>query len=178
MRKLFILFLVCVSTQLIAQNSYKVTMNGIAEFKVGMKKNEVEKLLNQTFALKNLLSKDDWSRDSIPVHYKDLDLTLILDKQYIDENKYDIILWGIVSSSMLIKTPSGITIGDDKLKSITTYDGYTIHIAPDYENDYTVKSKTRSTIWLFADDSGNQIVFHLENNNIYSIGVSYVEEYD
>ena len=146
-------------------------------FKIGMKKAEVQKLLNQSLQLKNLLSKDEWMMDTIQYKYKDLDVSLILNKQFIDDNKSEIILWGVMSSSALIKTPSGITIGDDKIKIITVYDGYRLLISPDYENDNTVKSKTKSSIYLYGDDSSKQIVFHLENNKIYSIAVSEIEAY-
>lgn len=179
MRKVLLLLFVLIYTNLTAQtNSYKVTMNGIADFKIGMKKVEVEKLLSQPVQLKNLLSKDEWTMDTISYKYKDLDVSLIFNKQFTDDNKSEIILWGVVSSSTLIKTPSGITIGDDKIKIITTYDGYRLLISPDYENDNTVKSKTKSSIYLYGDDSGKQIIFHLENNKIYSIAVSEIEEYD
>ncbi len=180
MRNLLPVLFVLFSVNLIAQtNSYKVTMNGIADFKIGMKKAEVEKLLNLPVKLKNLLSKDDWMMDTIAYKYKDLDLSLIYTRDYLDNNNAgDIVLWGITSNSTLIKTPSGITIGDDKIKIVTTYDGYRILISPDDENENTVKSKTKSSIYLYADDGGNQIVFHMENNKIYSIQVSRLEEYD
>ena len=171
---LFVLF----SVNLIAQSSYKVTMNGIADFKIGMKKAEVEKLTGQPVKLKNLLSKNEWMLDTIAYKYKDLDIAVIFNKQFIDDKNYDVILWGLICSSQLIKTPSGIVVGDDKIKIITTYDGYRLLITPDYENDNTVKSKTKSSIHLYADDSSNQMVFRLENNKIYSIGVSEIEEYD
>lgn len=179
MRKVLLLLFVLIYTNLTAQtNSYKVTMSGIADFKIGMKKLEVEKLLSQPVQLKNLLSKDEWTMDTISYKYKDLDVSLIFNKQYVDDSKSEIVLWGVMSSSTLIKTPSGITIGDDKIRIITTYDGYRLLISPDYENDNTVKSKTKSSIYLYGDDSGKQIIFHLENNKIYSIAVSEIEEYD
>lgn len=180
MRNVLTVLLVLFSVHLFAQsNSYKVTMNGIADFKIGMKKVEVEKLLNLPVKLKNLLNKEDWMMDTIAYKYKDLDLSLIFTREYLDNNNSgDIVLWGITSNSPLIKTPSGITIGDDKIRIVTTYDGYRILISPDYENDNTVKSKTKSSIYLYGDDNGNQIVFHLENNRIFSIQVSRLEEYD
>lgn len=179
MRKVLLLLFVLIYTNLTAQtNSYKVTMNGIADFKIGMKKAELEKLLNQTIKLKNLSGKDEWMMDTFEYKYKDLDVSVILNKRFIDDNKSDIVLWAIMSSSPFVKTPSGIVIGDDKIKIVTTYDGYRLLITPDYENDNTVKSKTKSSIYLYADDSSNQIVFRLENNKIYSIGVSEIEEYD
>lgn len=178
-KKILTILFVYISVTLVAQTAtYTVNMKGIADFKIGMKKAEVEKLLGQPVKLKNLLIKDEWTRDTILYKYKDLDISLVFDKQFIDDNKSEIVLWQAFSSSLLIKTPSGITIGDDKIKIVTTYDGYTIHIAPDYENNFTVKSKTKSTVYLYGDDSGNQICFYLDNNKVYAIGVSYIEEYD
>jgi len=179
MRKVLLLLFVLIYTNLTAQtNSYKVTMNGIADFKIGMKKAAIEKLTGQPVKLKNLLSKNEWMMDTIAYKYKDLDISVIFNKKIIDDTNYDVILWGLICSSPLIKTSSGIVVGDDKIKIITTYDSYRLLITPDYENDNTVKSKTKSSIHLYTDDSSNQIVFRLENNKIYSIGVSEIEEYD
>lgn len=45
---------------------------------------------------------------------------------------------------------------------------------PEYENNYTVKSKTKSTIWLHGDD-GNVIIFNLDNNKVVAMRVTYFE---
>ncbi len=178
-KELLTVLFACISFTLVAQTgNYTVNMKGIADFKIGMKKTEVEKLLGQPLKLKNLLIKDEWTRDTILHKYKELDISLVFDKQFVEDNKTEIVLWQAFSSSPLIKTPSGITIGDDKIKIITTYDGYTIHIAPDYEDNFTVKSKTKSTVYLYGDEGGNQICFYLDKNKVYAIGVSYMEEYD
>ena len=73
-----------------------------------------------------------------------------------------------------MKTRSGIGIGDDKYKIISTYEGYTIWIMPEYENNYTTKSKTKSSIWLHGD-SRNVIIFYLNNNKVTGMSVTYFE---
>src|SRR3954465_15291168 len=94
-------------------NPFMVTMNGIGEIKLGMKKAEVEKLLNQTIKTPNLSKKDgDYYEDTIHVLYKGMEADVIFQKQYIDEKKTEVVVWGVSSSSPQLKTRSGIGIGD------------------------------------------------------------------
>ena len=177
MKKFLILLLIIISAKNYAQESYSITMNGIGNFKLGMKKADAEKLLSQEIKLHNLL-KEDWVYDTIACSYKDLQLSLVFDRQSLDDKKYDIVLREVMSNSTNIKTPSGITIGDDKLKIINTYEAYTIWIIPDYENNYTTRSKTLSSIWVHGDESGNVIIFHMNMNKVQSVSVTYNENYD
>jgi hypothetical protein len=152
-----------------------VTMAGIGDIRLGMKKTDFEKLLNQSFSLPHLTAKnEDYYQDTIHINYKGIDADVIFQKQYSENDKYDLAVWEIKSNSPQLKTKSGIGIGDDKYKIISTYEGYTIWIMPEYENNYTVKSKTKSTIWLHGDN-GNVIVFDLDNNKVTSMRVTYFE---
>ncbi|MBD0377749.1 MAG: hypothetical protein ICV51_19240, partial [Flavisolibacter sp.] len=148
-----------------AQTSFStVSMAGIGEIKIGMKKAELEKLVNEPLRLKNLLNKD-WERDTLQVTYREMPLQMILDKNIREDKASEIIVYEVKSAAPQLKTRSGIGIGDDKLKIISTYDGYTIHILPEFENNYTVKSKTKSTVWLYGDESDKVTIFYLTNNN-------------
>ena len=152
-----------------------VTMAGIGDIKLGMKKADFEKLVNQSFSLPHLTAKnDDYYQDTVHINYKGIEADVIFQKEYSENNKYDIAIWEIKSNSNQLKTKSGIGIGDDKYKIISTYEGYTIWIMPEYENNYTVKSKTKSTIWLHGDD-GNVIIFNLDNNKVVAMRVTYFE---
>jgi hypothetical protein len=152
-----------------------VTMTGIGDIKLGMKKTEFEKLLNQTFKLPHLTTKNnDYYQDTVHINYKGMDADVIFQKEYNENDKYDIAVWEIRSNSPQLKTKSGIGIGDDKYKIISTYEGYVIWIMPEYENNDTVKSKTKSTVWLHGD-SGNVIIFYLDNNKVTGMSVSYFE---
>ncbi|QEC68126.1 hypothetical protein FRZ67_12750 [Panacibacter ginsenosidivorans] len=173
---LSLLFLV-ITVYSYAQQTYSVTMNGIGPFKLNMKKTDLEKILGKEIKLKNLL-KEDWTYDTVSYDYNNISFTFVFDRQSADEKNYDIILREIKSNSTFLKTPSGITIGDDKIKIINTYEAYTIWIVPDYENNYTSRSKTRATIWVQSDDGGNNIQFHTNMNKVESISVTWNENYD
>jgi len=166
-----------VATGSYAQQTYSVTMNGIGPFKLNMKKAEVEKILGKEIKLKNLL-KEDWNYDTLSYEYNSIPFSFVFDRQSIDEKNYDVILREVNSNATALKTPSGITIGDDKIKIVNTYETYTIWIVPDYENDYTTRSKTKSSIWVQGDDTGNTIIFHMYMNKVESISVTWNENYD
>lgn len=160
-----------------AQQTYSVTMNGIGPFKLNMKKTELEKVLGKEIKLKNVL-KENWNYDTLSYDYNNIPFTFVFDRQSIDDKNYDVVVREIKSNSTLLKTPSGITIGDDKIKIINTYEAFTIWIVPDYENDYTSRSKTKATIWIQSDDAGNTIQFHMNMNKVESISVTWNENYD
>ena len=155
--------------------SLTVTMAGIGDIKVGMTKAEVEKLTGQSIKLVELLKKsDDWKRDTINLTHKNVVYQLIFDKDYINEKPKGFIVYEVKSKTAELKTKSGISIGDDKLKIVSTYGDYMMQIQPDYENDYTTKSKTRSTVWLYGDNN-TVIIFYLDSNKITGFSVMYSE---
>jgi len=158
-------------------SSQTVSMNGIGDIKVGMKRAELEKLTGIKVKLKHLAKKEsDAYRDTMNFTYKDVEYMVTVERSYSEENKNEIAVAEVRSCSPKIKTKSGVGIGDDKYKVISTYEGYTIHIMPEWEDaTYTRKSKTRSTIWLHGDETGNVIVFYLENNKVTAISVTYNE---
>ena len=173
--KLLSTFLVTfLSLQVIAQTAL-VTMNGIGDIKLGMKKAQVEKLVNQTFNLPHLSSKNgDAYQDTVHINYNGLEANVMFQKEYSENDKYDIAVWEIKSNSPQLKTKSGIGIGDDKFKIISTYEGYVIWIMPEYENNNSVKSKTKSSVWLHGDDD-NVIIFYLDKNKVTGMSVTYFE---
>src|SRR5437868_909749 len=130
MKQFFTFISICITICSYAQQTYSVTMNGIGPFKLNMKKAEVEKLLGKEIKLQNPL-KENWTYDTVSYEYNNIPFTFVFDRQSIDDKKYDIILREVKSSSTFLKTPSGITIGDDKIKIINTYEMYTIWIVPD-----------------------------------------------
>jgi hypothetical protein len=156
-------------------SSTTVTMTGMGDIKLGMKKADFEKLVNQKFKMPHLSAKnDEYYQDTVHVNFKGLEADVIFQKEYSDSDKYDIAIWEIRSTSPQIKTKSGIGIGDDKYKIISTYEDFTIWIMPEYENNYTTRSKTKSTIWLHGD-SGNVIIFYLDSNKVTGMSVTYDE---
>ncbi len=152
-------------------NTIPVSVNGIGELKISKTKSELEKIINQPLPLKNLLKKEDWNYDTIQCKYKNADVELVLEKNYMDNKPGEIILRQVKSGDKSVKTKSGITIGDDKYKVISTYEGYLMHIVPDFEK----KDKTKSEIWLFSDSGDGVIIFSLTNNKVSAIAVTHYE---
>jgi hypothetical protein len=151
-----------------------VSLAGIGEIRVGMKQKELEKLTGQAVKLKNLLKKgDSWNRDTLQLTYKDIPYTVVLDQPRNPDMK-DFIVSEVRSSAPALKTRSGVAIGDDRLKIVSTYADYAMHLIPEYENDYTTKSKTRSTVWLFGEGE-TVIVFYLTEGKITALSVQYYE---
>lgn len=176
MKKLFFLVLTLMALRSSAQNTdYIVSLNGIGPLKIGATKAVLEKTLGKKIQLKNLLDKEGYS-DTIKTKFKSIDIILYFSKQYVDENKEDIVLSGIRSSSPLCKTNAGISIGDDKIKVITRYENDMISLWPDYEDDtYTKRSKTKSVINVSADNNDNTIIFYLLNKKVVAFEVTYYE---
>ena len=119
--------------------------------------------------------ENNYARDSANCIYNGLSLSIVFEKQEAS-NKSELVVWEVKSSHPQLKTRSGIGIGDDKLKIISTYDNYTIYIMPDYDDaNFTIKSKTKSTIWLHGDESGKVIIFYMTNNKVTCMSVTYNE---
>ena len=175
MKKIFLLLVIAFATRVNAQsNDYLVTMNGIGALKIGTKQAALEKIIGKKITLKNLLNKEEGYADTIKAKYKNIDVLLYLERQYDSEEKSEIVLQGIKTSSPLCKTQSGIGIGDDKIKIINVYENFTLYLWPDYTDDtYTTRSKTKSVINVSGDDSPNAITFYLTNKKVTSIEVGY-----
>lgn len=176
MRKLFFSLIIFISLGAAAQGSgMTVSFKGIGPFKPGMKKAEVEKITGKKITLKNLLTEDGWA-DTIRINYQNASFNLYFEKQYTDSVNFEYGLYGVQTTSALCKTSAGIGIGTDKLKIITTYEFNGINIWPEYEGpDFMIKSKTKAIVTVSDDEGYNAIVFHLLNNKVASIEVSYFQ---
>lgn len=166
---LFILFFQFANSQ-----NTIVTMNGIGDIKVGMKKAELEKIIGHQVKLVKLLRQDDWERDTLNFIHKDIAYQVIMDKNYNEEDP-GFIVYEVKSMGKGLITRSGISIGDDKMKVINTYKDYTLQVMPDLEKDLIQKSKTRSVIWLFGEESGMVIIFYLKNDKVTGFSVMFNE---
>ncbi len=174
MKKICLLLLLAFSTKLMAQNDYLVSWKGIGSLKIGLKKDEVEKLIGKKITLKNLLDKDGYS-DTIKAKYKAIDVQIYLEKQYKDDEKYDIVVSGVRTTSSLCKTASGVGIGSDKMNIIGLYENYSLFVFPEYDDKTNTTSKTRSVINISGDDSGNSIILYLTNKKVMAIEITYSE---
>lgn len=174
MKALLCIFCFFIASSALCQNNIPlVTTAGIGEVKVGMTREALEKLTGQKLVLKHLRSKKDDApyQDTFRISHKDVELEVMMQKSYSEKNPDEVTVYEVKSSNALLKTKSGITIGDDKLKIVSTYNDYTLHLFPYYDPVTQAKSKTKSTVWLFADSSENVIIFYLENNKVTGFSV-------
>ena len=151
------------------QSNYEqVSFSGIGNIKLGMNINEVEKVIGQPVKLHKSLLVADFV-DTVEIGFKNIDLTVIFMLTYNNEQSHKIVVNSIKSRSSIIKTKSGIGIGNDKCKIVSTYQGFEIKLYPEYENDNSI-SKIRSTIVLA--DGFKLIIFSLINNRVDSMEVT------
>lgn len=153
----------------------QVSLSGIGPIKLGMTVAEVEKIVGQKINISLTKDTKDYIMDTISLGFKGADLKIIFYNEYTDQQKYQVAVYGIISSSPLCKTKSGISIGDDKLKIITTYDNYFMEIAPELDQvgaGELKPSKTNSTIILHGQNENGVIEFRLINNKVASFSVT------
>jgi hypothetical protein len=159
-------------------NDLQVSLSGIGGIKLGMSIADVEKITGQKINSKLGKGAQDYAMDTVSVALKGATLEVIFYNQYIDQQKSEVSVYGITSSSSLCKTKSGIIIGDDKIKIVTTYDTYAMEIYPyieDVGNGQYKPSKTKSTITIHGQEENGVIIFNLTNNKVVSFTVSIFE---
>ncbi len=155
-------------------NDYQLSTGGIGPFKVGMTKSAVEKLLNTKLSLPKSLIPDGYEMDSIKATYKEIELLIIFYKSYYgNDTAMRTGVYSVSSSSPLVKTKSGIGIGDDKIKIVKTYEQYRLEITPEWLD--SKPNPKRGTVTLFDNDNPKVIVFHLDNNIITQVEVTQYE---
>lgn len=157
---------------------YQVTLNGIGPFKINMKKTEVEKLLGHQISTPHSSNKDSNVNDTVKTVYKEMDISLVFYQNYVAENKTELALYAVESSAALLKTKSGIVTGDDKIKIITTYDGYDMHINYDWGqagNGEYKRSKNKCSLMLMGENSNSVIYFKMTDNKITGFQVAVYE---
>jgi hypothetical protein len=191
MRSFILCSLICISINSFSQTipstpaaittintDYQVTLAGIGPFKINMAKAEIEKLLGKKIATPHNTNHDSYNNDTVAITYKDVNLNMVFYQEYLAENKTETALFSIYSNSPLLKTKSGIGIGDEKAKVLSTYDDYSLNIYFDFDDDGKgnyKKSKTNSSILLFGENSVSTLRFKMINKKITEFEVSIYE---
>ncbi|MBS1653201.1 MAG: hypothetical protein JSU05_00020 [Bacteroidetes bacterium] len=179
--KLFIAAFLCLavfSATAQTTNDYQVTLNGIGAIKIDMSKAELERLLNQKITVPEKKDSDDGTFDTVKVSYKNCHLDVVIYSKYLDDNSTQLAVYAVTGSSSLLKTKSGIIIGDDKIKVINTYPDYYMEVYPAYDPDANgdyKPSKTKSVIAIHSSTGNTVLTFTLENNKVTSFTVSLFE---
>ena len=158
---------------------YTITKDGIDDLKIGMRQEELEKLLNTKFTFKTDKDAPGYWEDTIKAKYKDIDVALYFFRESYDEDSTYMQLMGVQTSSDQVGTASGIGVGDTKHDVIPAYEENPINMGPEWvqTNDTTWDmSKTKYSINVKDDKWDKQLIFHLENKKIVSLGASMIME--
>lgn len=168
MRLIVLILSSFIMINLAAQNTdYIVSTAGIGPFKLGMSKAAVEKILGTKIQLPQI-TKDpnNYGVDTIKCKYKDFDLDVVFMKSYYGSEATERIgVSVIMSSSPLLKTKSGMAVGDDKMKIFKTYDQYRLLYLPDWD-----KNPKKSEVHLYDNETANVLVFYLYEGRIAGLG--------
>ena len=157
MKKIFLLLsLVIIFFIAFAQTTnHSASFDGLDEFKLGMTKAELEKILGKKIVLK--IIGDEIYMETVDVSYKGTDFQLTLMRSQTPSEVAR--LESVSTKSAAFKTPEGIGIGSDQSMIIDTYEMHLLII-----------TKTSITL-VKIDDIHASIVFYLENKKVTEISV-------
>ncbi|HSU28286.1 MAG TPA: hypothetical protein VLJ68_07890 [Chitinophagaceae bacterium] len=150
---------------------YLISMEGIGPVKLEMSQEELEKLLNKKIPLTNPTDTVSGSwQDTATVKYKDIDLKIHFQRNYVKGDSFYMYVIGVETSSPLGKTSSGLSLGADRSTIIDTYENNLILIWPDYLQEDTSSDKKRYLIDV-RDEKQNsrEISFSVVNKKVVSI---------
>jgi hypothetical protein len=156
MKKIFLLF----SLALLIYNGFAqpgntvLSFDGIDQFKLGMSRAEMEKLLNKKFVFKHI-GIDERYTETMAATYKGIPYDLDL----MGSDQKSVRLDGVSTTSPLFKTKEGIGIGTDQATIINTY-----------EKQLLIISKDQVTL-VDIDDLDASIVFSMQNKKVVKITV-------
>ena len=156
---------------------YTISKDGIGELKIGMTQTEVENLVNDHFNLNAMKDSAGYWNDTVMTKYKDMDVSLYFERQYIDDDNSVMQLSGVETTSPLCKTGSGIGVGDEKSSILPAYEDNPIDMGPEWEtvNDSTwVMSKTKYSISVKDDKWDRELIFHLVNKKVTSLQAAII----
>jgi len=175
MKTILLTGLVLLSFSAFTQSNLIATSNGIGDIKLEMTKADVEAVIGQSLKLRPL-SEQGWTDDTTTFVYNNVSYEIILQREANEKKKLvRSLVYQITCASKFLKTKSGITIGDDKLKIITTYEGYYIRIEPAYEDAFKqIKSKNRSVVMVLTDVN-KAVIFYLTDNKVKAISTGFIE---
>ncbi len=161
----------------VEKSEYTITKDGIGPLQIGMKDTELETLLNQRFTFRMVIDSPGYWQDTIKAKYKDIDVSLFFERMNGDSDSTYMQLWGLETSSKLCKTEYGVGIGDERSAILQPYDDRPINMGPVYEpvNDSTwAPSKTKYYVNVKDDKWDRELIFHLVNKKIISLGAAII----
>lgn len=170
MKKIINLFALLFSTFIFAQ----VSTTRINDFRLGMKKSELEKIIGKQI---NIKLEDGYPSGPTHVVYKGVVLEIFFNNSYDDSGNQlnDYTIYSVSSKDKSLKTLSGIGIGNSLDDLIGKYKDNNIEISDSWdENGKRVKTKRYFTINDY--DAGTYLMFTLQNGKVIDIYTSYKKE--
>ena len=169
MKKLINLFAILFSTLIFAQ----VSTTRINDFKLGMKKSELEKIIGKSI---NVKMPDGYQVDAANVVYKGVVYEVYFSNEYDDNGNQlkDMQLSSVKSKDKSLKTLSGIGIGSTLSELIEKYKDNNIEISDSW--DYN-GNRTKTTRYFNINDydAGTYLHITLKNGRVTEFYVGYNE---
>ena len=167
-----------------------VSMEGMGDVKVDMTMEDLEKLLKRkflppgqpqprpldtaAFEARDSTRADAYFPDTINVRYKNVDYSIWLTReQQFDDSTYQTTVLQIISNSPLLKTTSGIRIGDDLQKIVSAYADSSQEITIGSRFDDPPANGKRPREVTIGGIVGPAITFFMANNKVESMRVSF-----
>ena len=169
MKKLINLFAILFSTILFAQ----VSTTRINDFKIGMKKAELEKIIGKKI---NIKMPEGYQEEPSNVLYKGIVYEVYFANQYDDEGNQlkDMQLVSVKSKDKSLKTLSGIGVGSTLYELIEKYKDNNIEISDSWDdNGNRIKTERHFTINDY--DAGTYLFMTLKNGKVVDFYVGYNE---
>jgi len=158
---------------------YTISKDGIDDLKIGLTEDQVNKLLGTNFQFETNEDSTGYWQDTVKAKYKDIDVSLFFFRETYDKDSVWMQLMGVETSSDQVGTATGIGVGDTKHDVIPSYEENPITMGPEWVqiNDTTWDmSKTKYSINVKDDKWDKQLIFHLEDKKIVSLGASMIME--
>lgn len=168
MKKIFLLFLICMIQFSFAQ----ISTTRMNEIRIQSTLAEVEATLGQKLEVSK--KQDDWLYKT-RVNHKGSDFELGF-TEFIDENNQSKIeLFEITTESASLKTLSKLGIGSSLDDLWVAYKNYNISVWATWDESIEGYSKKERVFQLNDYDAGTVLYFYLRNDKVYKITLSFFE---
>ena len=169
MKNIINLFALLFSTLIFAQ----VSTTRINEFRLGMKKSEVEKVVGKSIQLK---LNGGYPAEASNFVYKGIVYEVFFFKAYDDSGNElnDFVINSIRSRDKTLKTLSGISIGSTFDEVLNLYKNNSISIYNSWNEDGT-RDKTTRMFSINDDDARTQLILTLKEGKVIEFFISYFE---
>lgn len=168
MKGFFITFFSLLSFLLSAQ----ISTTRMNDLRLGMSINETESLLGSPLELTK--SENDWGYTT-KISHNGTDFTIRFVENTNENGATDYGLYEIETTSTNIKTLSKIGVGSSLDDLWKAYKNYSISIWKSWDERTESYSNTERVFQLHDNDTATTIYFHLRNDKVYKILVTYFE---